>query len=95
MRSFWWRQVELYSGELAPTLLPDQGHQPAHCKPLCQCWRKVSPLASDCPIFFCHLQLLEGFYRPESGSVLLDGVPVHEIEPHWFHQKVRRTTQGA
>jgi len=39
------------------------------------------------------IQLLEGFYRPESGSVLLDGVPVHEIEPHWFHQKVSLVAQ--
>ena len=32
--------------------------------------------------------LLERFYEPEAGRVLLDGVPVAELDPVWYHKHV-------
>jgi ATP-binding cassette subfamily B (MDR/TAP) protein 9 len=37
--------------------------------------------------------LLENFYEPESGMVLLDGRKVQEYDPHWFHRHVSIVSQ--
>lgn len=33
--------------------------------------------------------LLENFYRPQQGQVLLDGRPVHTLQHGYLHSKVR------
>jgi len=37
--------------------------------------------------------LLENFYEPEGGMVLLDGRKVQEYDPHWFHRHVSIVSQ--
>ena len=32
--------------------------------------------------------LIERFYTPERGDVLLDGIPISQLCPHWFHRQV-------
>jgi len=34
------------------------------------------------------ISLLEGFYAPTEGEVLLDDVPVRELQHEWFHRQV-------
>jgi ATP-binding cassette, subfamily B (MDR/TAP), member 1 len=38
-------------------------------------------------------QLLERFYEPEEGQVLIDGVDIKEIDPLWLHSKIGIVTQ--
>lgn len=35
------------------------------------------------------VSLLENFYRPQQGQVLLDGRPVHALQHDYLHSKVR------
>ena len=37
--------------------------------------------------------MLENFYRPDSGEILLDGVPVHRYQHRRFHQLVSLVAQ--
>ena len=34
------------------------------------------------------ISLIERFYAPESGDVLLDGIPIHQLSREWFHRQV-------
>jgi ATP-binding cassette subfamily B (MDR/TAP) protein 1 len=37
--------------------------------------------------------LLERFYEPESGQVLIDGVDIKDIDPQWLHRHIGIVTQ--
>lgn len=30
--------------------------------------------------------MIERFYDPNEGEVLLDGRNIRELDPHWYHQ---------
>ncbi|GAB5361251.1 hypothetical protein AAMO2058_000697400 [Amorphochlora amoebiformis] len=34
------------------------------------------------------IALLQGFYKPERGAITLDGYPILEVAPEWFHKNV-------
>lgn len=34
------------------------------------------------------VSLLERFYEPTQGTISIDGVPIHLIDPDWYHRKV-------
>lgn len=39
------------------------------------------------------VQLLERFYDCQEGAILIDGVDIKEIDPHWLHQNVGLVSQ--
>jgi ATP-binding cassette subfamily B protein/subfamily B ATP-binding cassette protein MsbA len=41
------------------------------------------------------LSLIGGLYRPTSGHVLLDGLPVPDVPEHWLHQQVAVVLQDT
>lgn len=37
--------------------------------------------------------LVERFYDPEGGQVLIDGVDLRELDPKWYHRQVAIVSQ--
>ena len=41
------------------------------------------------------VSLIEGFYKPESGRILINGVDVKEIDPYWLRSKIGLVSQES